>query len=200
MARCGLAFINSLMAHCIWRRIDKQMVSLLPITYQPGAGIELYECCVPPGAGGRGRGRGGLRSGRVRSWFGASHHLHAGRNLVRPGLTRPGTRADPRTCLVWEVWDSRLTRNTAVLSDPMSFRSRGPDPLEDTSSRKESCSRPVIGKRNTGFSAILEADDECWESERSDVGRFSKASFDLLLVDRAGWPWNLKFQNINSSI
>jgi hypothetical protein len=56
-----------------------------------------------------------------------------------------------------EVWNFlHLTRNTAVLSDPMSFKSRGRDPFEDTSSRKESCSCPETGKHNTGVSAMLE--------------------------------------------
>lgn len=42
-----------------------------------------------------------------------------------------------------------------MLSDPISFRSKGRVPLGDASSRKELSSCPEIGKRSTGVSAIL---------------------------------------------
>ena len=81
------------------------------------------------------------------------------------------------------IYDLHLTRYTAVLSDPISFKSKGRDPLDDTSSRKESSSWPEIGKRNTGVSAILERTAVLANDDMSAWCRFFQLVI-VLLVSR----------------
>lgn len=64
-----------------------------------------------------------------------------------------------------------------MLSDPISFRSSGREPLEDTSTKKDPFSCPDMGNRSTGSSAIV-------RSKADEMMRAVCIAFDWLRASR----------------